>query len=117
MGSITLRKVSKAFGEANVIPSIDLEIEDGEFVVFVGPSGCGKSTLLRLIAGPEDVSGGTILIDGQDVRSEEHTSELQSLMRISYAVFCLTKKCQCHCYPSTTHVFCIPNFFHSHHQP
>jgi multiple sugar transport system ATP-binding protein len=67
MGSITLQKVSKVFGEAKVIPSIDLEIHDGEFVVFVGPSGCGKSTLLRLIAGLEDVSGGHILIDGKDV--------------------------------------------------
>ncbi|TCA10959.1 ABC transporter ATP-binding protein, partial [Rhizobium leguminosarum bv. viciae] len=47
MGSITLQKVSKVFGEAKVIPSIDLDIKDGEFVVFVGPSGCGKSTLLR----------------------------------------------------------------------
>ena len=61
MGSITLQKVSKVFGEAKVIPSIDLEIKDGEFVVFVGPSGCGKSTLLRLIAGLEDVSGGKIV--------------------------------------------------------
>lgn len=54
MGSIKLENVSKSFGEATVIPSIDLEINDGEFVVFVGPSGCGKSTLLRLIAGLED---------------------------------------------------------------
>ncbi len=44
MGSITLRNVSKVFGEAKVIPSIDLDINDGEFVWFVGPSGCGKST-------------------------------------------------------------------------
>jgi len=51
MGSISLQNVSKLFGEAKVIPSIDLDINDGEFVVFVGPSGCGKSTLLRLIAG------------------------------------------------------------------
>ena len=51
MGSISLKKVSKTFGEMKVIPSIDLDIANGEFVVFVGPSGCGKSTLLRLIAG------------------------------------------------------------------
>ena len=58
MGSITLTKVTKTFGDVDVIPSIDLEIKEGEFVVFVGPSGCGKSTLLRLIAGLEDVTGG-----------------------------------------------------------
>ena len=51
MGQITLKSVRKTFGEVDVIPSIDLDIVDGEFVVFVGPSGCGKSTLLRLIAG------------------------------------------------------------------
>ena len=67
MGQINLRGVRKAFGATEVIPGIDLDIEDGEFVVFVGPSGCGKSTLLRLIAGLEDLSGGTISIDGRDV--------------------------------------------------
>ena len=56
----TLQNVSKTFGEVSVIPSIDLEINDGEFAVFVGPSGCGKSTLLRLIAGLEVTSGGMI---------------------------------------------------------
>ena len=55
MGSIELKQVSKNFGDVNVIPPLDLQIEDGEFVVFVGPSGCGKSTLLRLIASLEEV--------------------------------------------------------------
>ena len=54
-----LKQVAKSFGDVEVIPPLDLEIEDGEFVVFVGPSGCGKSTLLRLIAGLEDVTDGT----------------------------------------------------------
>src|SRR5260221_8874577 len=67
MGSITLEGVCKAFGSHIVIPSADLEIDDGSFVVFVGPSGCGKTTLLRMIAGLEDVSGGRILIDGANV--------------------------------------------------
>ncbi|HPQ95168.1 MAG TPA: ATP-binding cassette domain-containing protein, partial [Thiolinea sp.] len=49
MGNITLNQVRKAFGTVEVIPPLDLSIQDGEFVVFVGPSGCGKSTLLRLI--------------------------------------------------------------------
>ena len=66
MGKITLKSVRKSFGEVDVIPSLDLSIEDGEFVVFVGPSGCGKSTLLRLIAGLEDTTSGTISIDGKD---------------------------------------------------
>ena len=57
MGSINLRQVSKHFAGQSVIKDVDLDIRDGEFVVFVGPSGCGKSTLLRLIAGLEDVSG------------------------------------------------------------
>ena len=64
MGKIILKKVNKSFGATQVIPGIDLTIEDGEFVVFVGPSGCGKSTLLRLIAGLEDTTSGTIEIDG-----------------------------------------------------
>ena len=67
MGRIVLRNVRKAFGEVVIIPSIDLDIEDGEFVVFVGPSGCGKSTLLRLIAGLEDATSGKVEIDGADV--------------------------------------------------
>ena len=58
MGTIQLRDVHKAFGATNIIPKLDLDIEDGEFVVFVGPSGCGKSTLLRLIAGLEDTTVG-----------------------------------------------------------
>ena len=65
MGQITLTKVRKAFGEAEVIPGIDLQINDGEFVVFVGPSGCGKSTLLRMIAGLEDITDGELHIGGQ----------------------------------------------------
>jgi len=51
MGSITLKQVTKNFDDVNVIKPLDLEIKDGEFIVFVGPSGCGKSTLLRMIAG------------------------------------------------------------------
>ena len=87
MGSITLSKVSKTFGEAKVIPSIDLEINDGEFVVFVGPSGCGKSTLLRLIAGLEDVSGGQILIDGKDVTGNAPAERGLAMVFQSYALY------------------------------
>jgi len=65
MGQIVLNQVRKSFGDVEVIPPLDLTINDGEFCVFVGPSGCGKSTLLRLIAGLEDVTSGEISIDGQ----------------------------------------------------
>ena len=64
MGRIVLDKVTKTFGDTQVIPPLDLTIEEGEFAVFVGPSGCGKSTLLRLIAGLEDTTSGKIMIEG-----------------------------------------------------
>jgi multiple sugar transport system ATP-binding protein len=63
MGSVSIRKVIKNYGAVPVIHGVDLEIREGEFVVFVGPSGCGKSTLLRMIAGLEAISGGEIAID------------------------------------------------------
>ncbi len=87
MGRIHLEKVSKSFGEVHVIPSIDLTIEDGEFVVFVGPSGCGKSTLLRLIAGLEDVSGGTIQIDGTDATAVPPAKRGLAMVFQSYALY------------------------------
>ncbi|TKT82695.1 ABC transporter ATP-binding protein [Aquamicrobium sp. LC103] len=87
MGSIRLNKVSKSFGTTAVIPEIDLEIEDGEFVVFVGPSGCGKSTLLRLIAGLEDASGGTISIDGRDVTGAPPARRGLAMVFQSYALY------------------------------
>ena len=62
MAGLTLKNVAKTYGDVEVIEDINLNINDGEFVVFVGPSGCGKSTLLRMIAGLEEISGGTIAI-------------------------------------------------------
>ena len=87
MGRITLRNVSKRFGEVAVIPPINLEIGDGEFVVFVGPSGCGKSTLLRLIAGLEDVSGGVIEIDGVDATELPPAKRGLAMVFQSYALY------------------------------
>ena len=87
MGRITLDKVRKSFGEVEVIPPLDLTIEDGEFVVFVGPSGCGKSTLLRLIAGLEDVSGGEIRIDGQDATEVPPAKRGLAMVFQSYALY------------------------------
>ena len=65
MARLKLSGVKKDFGGVEVIKGVNLDIEDGEFVVFVGPSGCGKSTLLRLIAGLEEISGGELEIDGK----------------------------------------------------
>jgi multiple sugar transport system ATP-binding protein len=87
MGTITLKNVRKAFGEAVIIPGADLQIRDGEFVVFVGPSGCGKSTLLRLIAGLEDLSSGVIEIDGEDVSDKPPSERGLSMVFQSYALY------------------------------
>jgi len=87
MGKIILNKVNKSFGATQVIPGIDLAIEDGEFVVFVGPSGCGKSTLLRLIAGLEDTTSGTIEIDGKDVTSAAPAKRGLAMVFQSYALY------------------------------
>jgi multiple sugar transport system ATP-binding protein len=87
MGSITLKQVTKSFGSTNVIPPLDLEIHDGEFVVFVGPSGCGKSTLLRLIAGLEDVSSGVIEIDGVNATEKPPAKRGLAMVFQSYALY------------------------------
>jgi multiple sugar transport system ATP-binding protein len=87
MGNIVLKKVNKSFGATQVIPGIDLTINDGEFVVFVGPSGCGKSTLLRLIAGLEDTTSGTIDIDGRDVTQEAPARRGLAMVFQSYALY------------------------------
>ncbi|MEL6954678.1 MAG: ABC transporter ATP-binding protein [Pseudomonadota bacterium] len=87
MGRIMLNQVRKSFGDVEVIPPLDLTIEDGEFVVFVGPSGCGKSTLLRLIAGLEDVSGGVIEIDGTDATLVPPAKRGLAMVFQSYALY------------------------------
>jgi multiple sugar transport system ATP-binding protein len=87
MGQITLEKVTKSFGDVNVIPPLDLTIEDGEFCVFVGPSGCGKSTLLRLIAGLEDISSGIIRIDGLDASNTPPAKRGLAMVFQSYALY------------------------------
>ncbi|MGR3551767.1 ABC transporter ATP-binding protein [Pseudooceanicola sp.] len=87
MGRITLDQVTKSFGDIEVIPPLDLTIENGEFVVFVGPSGCGKSTLLRLIAGLEDVSTGQIRIDGQDATRVPPAKRGLAMVFQSYALY------------------------------
>ncbi len=87
MGRITLDKVTKSFGDVEVIPPLDLTIEDGEFTVFVGPSGCGKSTLLRLIAGLEDISGGEVSIGGRVVNDLPPRERNISMVFQNYALY------------------------------
>ncbi|MEM6341302.1 MAG: ABC transporter ATP-binding protein [Pseudomonadota bacterium] len=87
MGHIVLNQITKRFGDVEVIPPLDLTIEDGEFTVFVGPSGCGKSTLLRLIAGLEDVSSGQIQIDGQDATEVPPAKRGLAMVFQSYALY------------------------------
>ncbi|MEH6739073.1 MAG: ABC transporter ATP-binding protein [Sulfitobacter sp.] len=87
MGRIQLKQVQKKFGEDEVIPPLDLEINDGEFVVFVGPSGCGKSTLLRLIAGLEDTTSGSIEIDGADATDLPPAKRGLAMVFQSYALY------------------------------
>ncbi|MEO0383103.1 MAG: ABC transporter ATP-binding protein [Pseudomonadota bacterium] len=87
MGNIVLDQVEKSFGNVKVIHPLDLEINDGEFVVFVGPSGCGKSTLLRLIAGLEDMTGGAIRIDGDDATNVPPAKRGLAMVFQSYALY------------------------------
>src|SRR6056297_145465 len=87
MGRIQLKKVTKSFGEVEVIPPLDLTIEDGEFTVFVGPSGCGKSTLLRLIAGLEDITSGVIEINGEDATDVVPARRGLAMVFQSYALY------------------------------
>ncbi|MBM7069394.1 ABC transporter ATP-binding protein [Actibacterium sp. 188UL27-1] len=87
MGQITLDSVTKSFGDVQVIPPLDLTIEDGEFAVFVGPSGCGKSTLLRLIAGLEDTTSGAIHIDGADATDQPPAKRRLAMVFQSYALY------------------------------
>lgn len=87
MGSIKLNAVEKWFDTVQVIKGVDLEIHDGEFIVFVGPSGCGKSTLLRMIGGLEDISRGTMEIDGNDVTDQPPSKRGLSMVFQSYALY------------------------------
>jgi len=84
---LELQDIKKSFGPVDVIHGIDLEIEDGEFVVFVGPSGCGKSTLLRLIAGLDDPSSGNIMLQGERVNHVPASERGLSMVFQSYALY------------------------------
>ena len=87
MASLTLRDVRKSYGDTQVIHGVDLDIDDGEFVVFVGPSGCGKSTLLRMIAGLEEISGGTVAIGDTVVNEVAASKRGVSMVFQTYALY------------------------------
>ena len=87
MAGLSLNNVVKRYGSLEVIHGANLEIEDGEFVVFVGPSGCGKSTLLRMIAGLEDISDGKIEIGGKVVNDAEPADRGIAMVFQSYALY------------------------------
>jgi multiple sugar transport system ATP-binding protein len=87
VAAVQLTGVQKAFGDVQVLRDIDLEVRDGEFVVFVGPSGCGKSTLLRVIAGLEDITGGTLTIGGTVVNDVPPAERGIAMVFQSYALY------------------------------
>ena len=87
MSTINIQQLKKSYQNTQVIHGVDIDINDGEFVVLVGPSGCGKSTLLRAIAGLESVSDGKIEIDGKDVTTLEPADRDLSMVFQSYALY------------------------------
>ena len=87
MAAVSFREVEKSFGATKVIHGIGFDIADGEFTVLVGPSGCGKSTLLRMLAGLEEISGGTIAIDGNVVNDVESKDRDIAMVFQSYALY------------------------------
>ena len=87
MAGLTLRDVRKSYGATQVMHGVDLDIEDGEFVVFVGPSGCGKSTLLRMIAGLEEISDGTVAIGDTVVNEVAASKRGVAMVFQTYALY------------------------------
>jgi len=87
MASVTLKKINKVFGHTHIIKDVDLQVGDGEFVVFVGPSGCGKSTLLRLIAGLESITDGELCIAGDMVNDLPPRERGVGMVFQSYALY------------------------------
>jgi multiple sugar transport system ATP-binding protein len=87
MAQVSLRGLRKSYGNAEIIKGVDIDIADGEFTVFVGPSGCGKSTLLRMIAGLEDITGGTLTIGDRVVNDLPPKDRKIAMVFQSYAIF------------------------------
>lgn len=87
MGSLQLKNIHKSFGSVDVLKGIDLDVQDGEFVIFVGPSGCGKSTLLRIVAGLEEATDGTVEIDGDIVNAKSPNERGIAMVFQTYALY------------------------------
>ena len=87
MASVQIRDVRKSFGPVEILHGVSVPIEDGEFVVLVGPSGCGKSTLLRLLAGLENITSGTISIDGRVVNNVHPKERDIAMVFQNYALY------------------------------
>ncbi len=87
MAELQLRGINKSFGQVAVIHNVDLDVGDGEFVVFVGPSGCGKSTLLRTISGLEEPTSGQVFIGGEDVTDYDPSERGVAMVFQSYALY------------------------------
>jgi multiple sugar transport system ATP-binding protein len=87
MASVSFSNIEKSFGATKVIHGIGFDIADGEFMVLVGPSGCGKSTLLRMLAGLEEITSGTIAIDGKEVNDVESKDRDIAMVFQSYALY------------------------------
>ena len=87
MSAVEIEDVVKTYGAAQVIHGVSLSITDGEFLVLVGPSGCGKSTLLRMVAGLEDISGGTISIGGTVVNDLAPKERNIAMVFQNYALY------------------------------
>ena len=87
MADVKLTGVGKSFGDARILQNVNLDIRDGEFIVFVGPSGCGKSTLLRLIAGLEDITAGELRIGSRLVNDVPPAERGIAMVFQSYALY------------------------------
>ena len=87
MANVSLRNICKSYGNVHISKDINLEIEEGEFVVFVGPSGCGKSTLLRMIAGLEDITAGELYIGDKLVNDVPPAKRGIGMVFQSYALY------------------------------
>lgn len=87
MADIQLEKIVKKYGSISAVHGVDLQVKDGDFVAFVGPSGCGKSTILRMIAGLEDITGGTLRIGGRIVNEVEPRDRDVAMVFQDYALY------------------------------